>query len=92
MTMDGVDKDIKEVKPDKHGEDKKKKEDVGPAAMRLNIAPAPAFAGRVVGPVVPVPTYSPAYKHGGMVQTKRNGGKVRGCGVAVKGHGKMKVY
>lgn len=52
-----------------------------PGTMRLNISPA--SPGRVVAPVVPVPTYSPAYAKGGMV---------RGCGKAVKGRGKVKVY
>lgn len=52
-----------------------------PAAMRLNIAPA--VPRKVVAPIVAVPTYSPAYAKGGMV---------RGCGKAVKGRGKVKVY
>lgn len=65
----------------KKGDEDKESKTPLPAAMRLNIAPA--VPSKVAAPIVAVPTYSPAYAKGGMV---------RGCGKAVKGRGKVKVY
>lgn len=68
------------------GKDKSSEEEA--KSMRLNIAPA----ARVATPVTAVPTSSPAYAKGGMVKKYGDGGMVRGCGKAVKGRGKVKVY
>lgn len=57
---------------------KKSKDTETPVASKAFVANT-----RVAAPVVAVQTSSPAYAKGGMV---------RGCGKAVKGRGKVKVY